>query len=108
MFRFSLRELMLASALFGVTISWLVSRASEAELKREIERQKEKAVLIDQFVRFVGFAAVGDESEIVLTSSKMKIRSTSNYLDISQRSNGANRRIWSYQPEFPATSSPSR
>jgi hypothetical protein len=108
MFRFSIRELMLASALIGVAISWLVSRANESELKREIEHEKEKAVLIDRFVRYAGYAVNGDESEVILTSPEWKVRSASNYLDVSQRSNGAHYRIWSYQPDFPASCSPSR
>ena len=108
MFRFSIRELMLASALIGVSISWLVSRANESQLKREIEHQKEKAILIDRFIRYANYTVDGDAREIILTSPEMKVRSASNYLDISQRSNGAHRRIWSYQPDFPAPSSSSR
>jgi hypothetical protein len=104
MFQFSIRDLMLASALAGIAVSWLVSRAETAELKREINQQKAKALLVDQFIRHAGYTTKGDSSEVILTSKDMKVRSTSSYLDISQRSSGANWRIWSFQPTFPTPS----
>lgn len=104
MFRFSVRELMLTSALVGVAVSWLVSRAEVAELKREMEERNAKALLIDQFIRYAGYTANGDVGEVVLTSQDTKVRSTSCYLDISRRSDGARRRVWSWHSDFPTPS----
>jgi hypothetical protein len=101
MFRFSIRELMLVTAIAGIGLSCFLFWARECEARRESEVLKAKMALMEQHLRFQGFTINNnDGKELALTHTEAKIRSTTEYIDVTL-ADGSHGRVVRGEPEFP-------
>jgi hypothetical protein len=95
MFRFSIREMLLASTVAGLGVALWVCRANEAESRREADELKYKVGLFEQFARWQGFTSSTEGEELV----DLKVGTTPQYLDLTT-SDGQHGRVQSNHPKF--------